>query len=271
MSGLRAQASLLFHDKDLYENFIEPLKENKELNSMIVRLLTAYYNMPSVRELVDGVSTDEMYDTVESKEQSDLFNDIRQLLSVQSFLYDEVSQTLDDGVSDMEKMMHVNEAVQKSGVVKTEQTGVGKSISSFLLEKSENLADESHTAEASDSNNLTERVSNLESSLGKIMSILTDMQSNGIKVSTSQEITPEEPKNMILNSQPVVPLTPKEPTVEKISEPIPTPTPTVVAEPVILKEKKKEVVPEVTEISQSEDSTDDASDMISDVLADLFG
>lgn len=51
---MRVQLSLNFEDEELFKGFIEPYKRCRCLNSLIKKLLSAYYYNPDIRYLIEG-------------------------------------------------------------------------------------------------------------------------------------------------------------------------------------------------------------------------
>lgn len=138
MSKMRAQVGLVFNDADLFDNFIEPYKQQRELNSVIVRCLTAYYYNEEVRNLIEGLSLDDVASVgVEITSSQEICNSIRESLMVQDFLTSELKDTIDSGQEDIDDILtKTNDLAQSSGAATCAETEFGKG---FLKLESKNL------------------------------------------------------------------------------------------------------------------------------------
>ena len=109
----RAQVSLFFNDTELLENFIKPLKQERRLNEVVIKCLTSYYYDDTVRGLIDGFSPEEANNIGDTL--SSLNEDIRNIqnnLSLMSYGYDEVLNTLDEGASNISDIMESDSVKQ---------------------------------------------------------------------------------------------------------------------------------------------------------------
>ena len=125
---LRAQCSLLFYDEKLYNDFVAPMKANKDLNTIIIKCLSAYYYNQEARNLIEGLDeSDKLQET--PNEQQEMINQIRQSLMMQSFMVQELQNTVDDGVEDVQDILqHTNKKAEETGVAFTETTQSGGNI-----------------------------------------------------------------------------------------------------------------------------------------------
>lgn len=124
--SLRVQLSLLFDDETLFDGFIIPMKENKELNSCIIKLLSSYFYNDEVRALVDNCTAEEMQS--ESEQDANMFNmfaNARQMLACMSAMEDIVLDDLDNGISSMTSKM--NDMAEMSGGARSTETDYGVS------------------------------------------------------------------------------------------------------------------------------------------------
>ena len=262
--SLRAQVSLIFTDEDLFDNFVTPLKENKELSGTITKLLSAYYNSTEVQELVEGVSLRGALENEEQSDSTEMFSKMRQTLAMQDYLFEQVKQTLDDGTSDMDVLMKANDLAKQSGVVKTESTDVGEVVTQFKLEDSTLKQKSEQVTEPENSSNLEGRVEKIESTLNELLSLMKAGQgitpNTAMQDTTSNVNTEDVPKTESLSSVTQVPVV--EETKESfISEVQSSSTPTT--------PEKVEIVEDVInqEVVKEEE---DASDVLKDALADLL-
>lgn len=128
MPKMRAQIGLVFSDEDLFNNFIEPYKQQRELNSVIVRCLTAYYYNEEVRNMIEGVALEDVATAgVEITSSQEICNSIRESLMVQDFLTSELKDTIEGGQEDVDDILaKANDLATASGTVKSSETEFGK-------------------------------------------------------------------------------------------------------------------------------------------------
>lgn len=157
--ALRAQISLMFKDKDLYENFIVPSKTEKVLNEIIIKCLSAYYYNEEVRNKIEGISMEDVVsdETIVTDSQQ-ICNSIREALAMQSFMASELENTISNGIDDINNIMDkVDDMTESSGFVKPTQTEYGAGIPLLDLKNpinqksSENVSQVSQSA-SSDAN-----------------------------------------------------------------------------------------------------------------------
>lgn len=262
--SLRAQVSLIFSDEDIFDNFITPLKENKELSGTIVKLLTAYYNSEDVRNLVEGVSFEDLEGADQVIDSTEAINQMRQTLAMQDFLFEQAKQTLEDGASEMDALRRVNDMAKQSGVVKTEHTESGEVIVQLSLENSTLRSEEKQEPKHSDSSNLESRVGKIEEALTSIMSMLQNgafsQTTAPIKEESVAEKVEDVPKTPILNEESQV-LSVEEVHEEEIPEPVVEESVPTIPEPENI----------IEDDSNLETSDEDASSELGDVLKDLLG
>ena len=84
---MRVQLSLNFEDEELFKGFIEPYKRCRCLNSLIKKLLSAYYYNPDIRALFEGFEQPEV-----ETELTQLQNEVSQLQDEVSLLQDTVKK-----------------------------------------------------------------------------------------------------------------------------------------------------------------------------------
>lgn len=131
----RAQVSLIFYDQELFEELILPLKEQKMLNSVIIKCLSAYYYNTEVRNLIENI--DETAQEDSSSDMDNIIMNMRNTLAMQSFLADDVKQSVESGMEDIDNILNsVNEKAESTGVVKPTQSEYGNGI--LMINSSEN-------------------------------------------------------------------------------------------------------------------------------------
>lgn len=261
--SLRAQVSLIFSDEDIFDNFVTPLKENKELSGMIVKLLTAYYNSEDVRNSVEGVSFEDLEGADQVIDSTEAINQMRQTLAMQDFLFEQAKQTLEDGASEMDALRRVNDMAKQSGVVKTEHTESGEALVQLSLENSTLRSEEKQEPKTSDNSNLESRVGKIEEALTNIMNMLQNGAFNQTTTSIKEEPVvnkvEDEQKTSISNEESQVLTT--EVHEEEVSEPI-------IEEPASTIPEPENIIEDDSNLETSEE---DASSELGDVLKDLLG
>lgn len=126
--SMRAQLNLLFDDENLFDNFIKPYKDEKLLNNLIIKCLSAYYYDENIRKGIEG-QTEDFSGVEEVTSTQSLVDGIRKSLIMQDFLASELQKTIDAGNPDVSEILNrTNEAAEKSGVAKTTQTEYGASV-----------------------------------------------------------------------------------------------------------------------------------------------
>lgn len=126
--SMRVQLSLLFDDENLFDNFIKPYQDEKLLNNLIIKCLSAYYYNESIRNEFES-QTEDLSGVDEVTDTQSLVDGIRASLTMQDFLADELQKTIDAGTEDLPQILNkTNEAAEKSGVVKTTKTEYGSAV-----------------------------------------------------------------------------------------------------------------------------------------------
>lgn len=127
--SMRAQISLQFADADLFENFVTPYKENRLLNSLIIKCLSAYYYNEDVRNLIEGTSMSDATNGEEVQSTQSIVDNIRASLVMQDYLATELQSTIDNGTEDIDNILNkTNEVARQTGVAKPSQTESGSNV-----------------------------------------------------------------------------------------------------------------------------------------------
>lgn len=230
----RVQLSLLFSDTDVYEGLIVPWKANRELNPLIIKLLSAYYYSDEIRGLVDTFGEEEII-CEDTTNFSQVIENAKSTLAYMSMLTEGAKTVLADGIDD------INNIASATGGEPAKESKFGFSMPSFgdaLNEASKGVSNESVSQEsqasmqtADTSGNMVavnERINGLE---GQIVS-LTETVANLSKLLLTSGVTVKS----------------TEPVAESVEEPI--------------------------ESVEYEDHNDDTADAIADLenlTADSFG
>lgn len=124
--SMRAQLNIMTDDEELFDNFIKPYKNEKLLNNLILKCLSAYYYNEEVRNLIEGTSLDDSEPVAGTQS---LVDGIRADVATQKFLADELQKTIEAGTEDVSKILNrTNKATEKPGLVKTIQTEYDASV-----------------------------------------------------------------------------------------------------------------------------------------------
>ena len=119
---VRIQLSLTINNPEVYE-FCSHLKEARELNSLVLRLLTAY--MQDEEGVFNSVGGDIDTSPPEQKDFSSEYDSIRESLQVLDILSQDAENLFSDSSTDFEEYM---DAALNKGVVKETTTETGDSI-----------------------------------------------------------------------------------------------------------------------------------------------
>ena len=121
MAYMRAQVSLQFTDEDLFNNLVEPYKEERRLNGLIIKCLSSYYHNEEVRNLVEGVSLEDITDGEQIQSNQALFDEVRKALMNQDYMAETLQNTMHNGVQDVEDIFgKTNEMAESTGMAHTE-------------------------------------------------------------------------------------------------------------------------------------------------------
>lgn len=127
--AMRAQLSLQFDDKELFENFVTPYKEGRMLNSLIIKCLSAYYYNEEVRNLIEGASMDDVADGETIQTNQSICDSIRASLMMQDFLASELQSTINNGLEDINDILNqTNDIANKSGVAHSTSSEYGGNL-----------------------------------------------------------------------------------------------------------------------------------------------
>ena len=134
----RVQLSLLFSDTDVYEGLIVPWKANRELNPLIIKLLSAYYYSDEIRGLVDTFGEEEII-CEDTTNFSQVIENAKSTLAYMSMLTEGARTVLADGIDD------INNIASATGGEPAKESKFGFSMPSFgdaLNEVSQGVSNE---------------------------------------------------------------------------------------------------------------------------------
>lgn len=267
MYPYRKQLSLTIKDTDLFENFIKP--SGQELNSIIIKCLSAYYYNPEVRGIIEGEDTHIDGETNRTSTQ-DTINEIRQALAMQSFYADSMKDELESGMSDISEVLTKStEMAEQSGFAKEETDATTGSkilrITANVPQTATSSDDFRHLQEAviaqatkgnyTEAFNANTKVQNeLNAKLDKIIALLG-----------GGELSDEEKQAIAFSLGGVTGVSiPSEPELPDEPKPLESP------EPMQVEEIKEELPINVTEEDDEEDDAPvDATSKMGDLLGSL--
>lgn len=270
--GLRVQVSLQFADEEMFESFIVPHREDRSLNSLIVRCLTAYYNSAEVRAFIDD-------DVVEVESTEDLISSVRSFITMQDVLVSGLEDTINTGAEDFSKVVNkVNKTAQESGVTPSNASLIKPSSDSS--QASDEVVLQSNQVSA-----IFDALTILASAIGSKDAIdVINKNRGGIPRLESKPVaqpaqitqveTPAAPEPVVV--PPVVeptpePVTVPQPAVVSTSEPVVTPPPVVTPqpEPVVTPPPVVTPAPVVEPEPKPESDVMDARNAMLDLLGSL--
>ena len=261
----RAQVSLIFYDQELFEELVLPLKEQKMLNSVIIKCLSAYYYNTEVRNLIENI--DETAQEDSSSDMDNIIMNMRNTLAMQSFLADDVKQSVESGMEDIDNILNsVNEKAESTGVVKSTQSEYGNGI--LMINSSE-----------SQENNKAQTTANFSGEMNILAKAILMLArhsgdkevealfSEDVKVEQSSQPeviaeTPTQISNYEVSIEPEVQEVISEPIVEEVKETIEEPT-VIVNDEVVEEEESTgvestiESTPEPAMVQETEETVED--------------
>lgn len=194
----RVQLSLLFSDTDVYEGLIVPWKANRELNPLIIKLLSAYYYSDEIRGLVDTFGEEEII-CEDTTNFSQVIENAKSTLAYMSMLTEGARTVLADGIDD------INNIASATGGEPAKESKFGFSMPSFgdaLNEASQGVSNE-HASQASQapmqtsdtSGNMTavnERINGLEGQIASLTETVANLSklllTSGVTVKSNEPV-----------------------------------------------------------------------------------
>lgn len=201
----RVQLSLLFSDTDVYEGLIVPWKANRELNPLIIKLLSAYYYSDEIRGLVDTFGEEEII-CEDTTNFSQVIENAKSTLAYMSMLTEGARTVLADGIDD------INNIASATGGEPAKESKFGFSMPSFgdaLNEVSQGVSNEPASQEgkasmqtADTSGNMVavnERINGLEGQIASLTETVANLSklllTSGVTVKSTETVAEsvEEP------------------------------------------------------------------------------
>lgn len=201
----RVQLSLLFSDTDVYEGLIVPWKANRELNPLIIKLLSAYYYSDEIRGLVDIFGEEEII-CEDTTNFSQVIENAKSTLAYMSMLTEGARTVLADGIDD------INNIASATGGEPAKESKFGFSMPSFgdaLNEVSQGVSNEPASQEgkasmqtADTSGNMVavnERINGLEGQIASLTETVANLSklllTSGVTVKSNEPVAEsvEEP------------------------------------------------------------------------------
>lgn len=201
----RVQLSLLFSDTDVYEGLIVPWKANRELNPLIIKLLSAYYYSDEIRGLVDTFGEEEII-CEDTTNFSQVIENAKSTLAYMSMLTEGARTVLADGIDD------INNIASATGGEPAKESKFGFSMPSFgdaLNEVSQGVSNEPASQEGkasmqtSDTSGnmvaVNERINGLEGQIASLTETVANLSklllTSGVTVKSTETVAEsvEEP------------------------------------------------------------------------------
>lgn len=194
----RVQLSLLFSDTDVYEGLIVPWKANRELNPLIIKLLSAYYYSDEIRGLVDTFGEEEII-CEDTTNFSQVIENAKSTLAYMSMLTEGARTVLADGIDD------INNIASATGGEPAKESKFGFSMPSFgdaLNEANQGVSNEPVNQEskasmqtADTSGNMVavnERINGLEGQIASLTETVANLSklllTSGVTVKSTEPV-----------------------------------------------------------------------------------
>lgn len=194
----RVQLSLLFSDTDVYEGLIVPWKANRELNPLIIKLLSAYYYSDEIRGLVDTFGEEEII-CEDTTNFSQVIENAKSTLAYMSMLTEGARTVLADGIDD------INNIASATGGEPAKESKFGFSMPSFgdaLNEASQVVSNEPASQEGkasmqtSDTSGnmvaVNERINGLEGQIASLTETVANLSklllTSGVTVKSTETV-----------------------------------------------------------------------------------
>lgn len=194
----RVQLSLLFSDTDVYEGLIVPWKANRELNPLIIKLLSAYYYSDEIRGLVDTFGEEEII-CEDTTNFSQVIENAKSTLAYMSMLTEGARTVLADGIDD------INNIASATGGEPAKESKFGFSMPSFgdaLNEASQGVSNEPVSQESqvsmqtSDTSGnmvaVNERINGLEGQIASLTETVANLSklllTSGVTVKSNEPV-----------------------------------------------------------------------------------
>lgn len=209
----RVQLSLLFSDTDVYEGLIVPWKANRELNPLIIKLLSAYYYSDEIRGLVDTFGEEEII-CEDTTNFSQVIENAKSTLAYMSMLTEGARTVLADGIDD------INSIASATGGEPAKESKFGFSMPSFgdaLNEASQGVSNE-HASQASQtpmqsadtSGNMVavnERINGLEGQIASLTETVANLSklllTSGVTVNSAEPAVEPVTENIERSNEPI--------------------------------------------------------------------
>ena len=199
---MRVQCSLIINDNEVYEA-IQDLKEQKELNPLLARLITRYIEDENFRLALDA---DAEYAPEGDVNFDSVYAETRENLATLDILLQDAENVFNDGKSTLEDCM---EQAENIGVMKRnvdEETGAVSQVS--LIEAKQQLIKEEEAGDDDmlDIKFIAKQLQQVTSRVDTIMSDIAMLKSKGIIADTTKETVEDEPvfdEEVISEQEPV--------------------------------------------------------------------
>lgn len=209
----RVQLSLLFSDTDVYEGLIVPWKANRELNPLIIKLLSAYYYSDEIRGLVDTFGEEEII-CEDTTNFSQVIENAKSTLAYMSMLTEGARTVLADGIDD------INSIASATGGEPAKESKFGFSMPSFgdALNEASQVVSNEPTSQVSQtpmqsadtSGNMVavnERINGLEGQIASLTETVANLSklllTSGVTVNSAEPAVEHVTENIESANEPI--------------------------------------------------------------------
>lgn len=194
----RVGTSLIFEDEDFYEEYILPLKLNKQLSPFLIKLLRAYYLDDNVRQAVDSFDLEDiMFSDTGSDNFSDILADARNTLAMMSVLSESMEDEIKAGKTDIDGMLSKISTINTEREYR-EETEETEEVMALPVKEAEPVTEtEPTTATKPSATEDNARVEALEKSVEDLSKGMSDMQAMFMTFMQSMQAQAVPPQTIV--------------------------------------------------------------------------
>jgi len=194
----RVGTSLIFEDEDFYEEYILPLKLNKQLSPFLIKLLRAYFLDDNVRQAVDSFDLEDiMFSDTGSDNFSDILADARNTLAMMSVLSESMEDEIKAGKTDIDGMLSKISTINTEREYR-EETEETEEVMALPVKEAEPVTEtEPTTATKPSATEDNARVEALEKSVEDLSKGMSDMQAMFMTFMQSMQAQAVPPQTIV--------------------------------------------------------------------------
>lgn len=195
---MRVQASLIINDTELFEGIVQPLKESREFNSFLVKLLEAYKEDYNGLRSYFGEASDYSYE--DTKDYSDVYSNVAETFAIMDTLVSDGENLLGGAINSFQTCM---DKAMEQGIVREEETKDGNKEIHLALEAKKRTEEPIKTSEEnSDLRALISEISKLAQKVDSIAIDVENLKRNDTKDNVEFKVT--EQKEEVFEETPVI-------------------------------------------------------------------